>query len=101
VQWAAAPGRSAVATLQDHGRSVSATFHFGPQGELLSVDALRYLDRPEGATLEPWHVDLDPASQRDFNGLRIPARSQVTWRLKKGDFHWLEMELTDLRQDPA
>ena len=101
VRWSAGPDASAVATLTDHGRSASATFHFGPQGELLSVDALRYLDGPDGATLEPWHVDLDPASQRDFNGLRIPARSQVTWRLKKGDFHWLELELTELRADPA
>jgi hypothetical protein len=101
VRWDSAPGDSAVATLLDHGHSVSATFRFGPQGELTSVDALRYLDRPEGATLEPWHVDFDPASQRDFNGLRLPARAQATWRLKKGDFHWLEMELTGLRQDPA
>jgi hypothetical protein len=101
VQWNAGPGASAVATLHDHGRDVSATFHFSPQGELLSVDALRYLDGPDGATLEPWHVELDPASQRDFNGLRIPARSQVTWRLKKGDFHWLELELVDLRTGPA
>jgi hypothetical protein len=100
VQWNAAPGGCAVATLRDHGREVSATFHFGPQGELLSVDALRYLDGPEGASLEPWHVEMDPASQRDFDGLRIPARSQVTWRLKKGDFHWLELELSGLRTDP-
>ena len=99
VRWSAAPDSSAVATLKDRDRSVSATFHFGPQGELLSVDAQRYLERPEGATLEPWHVDLDPISQRDFHGLRIPARSQVTWRLKQGDFHWLELELTDLQFD--
>ncbi|HTB34984.1 MAG TPA: DUF6544 family protein [bacterium] len=101
VQWKAGPGASAEATLRDHGRDVSATFHFGPQGELLSVDALRYLDGPEGPALEPWHVEMDPASQRDFNGLRIPARSQVTWRLKKGDFHWLELELTGLSSGPA
>jgi len=28
---------------------------------------------------------------------RVPTKFAVTWKLKEGDFYWLNMEVTDLR----
>jgi hypothetical protein len=54
----------------------------------------RYKDVGPNATLEKWLVTT--TDTKEFNGTRIPYKSEVTWKLKEGDFTWAKMELTEL-----
>jgi hypothetical protein len=34
-----------------------------------------------------------------MSGFRVPYKNRVTWKLDKGNFTWLELELTSLEYD--
>ncbi|MFQ6109445.1 MAG: DUF6544 family protein [Candidatus Aminicenantales bacterium] len=61
-------------------------FKFDENGDVVSFEAKRYYDRKSGATLEGWFVQIDPESYKEFEGIRIPTRSSVTWKLKERAF---------------
>jgi hypothetical protein len=44
--------------------------------------------------LEKWHIESKEF--RLFEGIRIPGKSEVTWKLKSGDFTWLKLELLNV-----
>lgn len=96
LQWQQLDAHSARATFSLHGQQVSADFHFSSEGDFAYLEALRYYDRPEGASLEKWRVSADPAGYRSFEGVRIPARNTVSWQLKDGDFDWYQQEIVAL-----
>ncbi len=81
----------AVATMRYGGISASGVFTFNAAGDVVSFSAKRYYDRKAGPTLEDWLVAVDPEGYRAFDGIRIPARSTVTWKLKEGDFTWFKL----------
>jgi hypothetical protein len=95
IRWEAIDELHARASLDVGEQTVSGIFTFNTSGEVISFEALRYYDRKGGASLETWHIDIDPNSYREFNGFRIPAKSAVSWKLKEGDFLWLKLEITD------
>ncbi|MBK6904064.1 MAG: hypothetical protein IPH04_15020 [Saprospirales bacterium] len=82
------------------GISASGIFRFDANGDPLSFEAKRYYDRKEGATLEDWFVQVDPEGYREFEGIRIPAKSTVSWKLKEGDFSWFRVEVTEVEYIP-
>lgn len=77
--------------------TVSGIFKFSEEGDFLSFETQRYFDREEGATLETWLVKVNENGYRDFDGIRIPAELSVIWKLKEGDFNWLNLKITDLK----
>jgi uncharacterized protein DUF6920 len=95
--WEQIDSFQAKVTMTYGGTTSSGIFSFSNEGELRSFEAMRYFQRKEGATLERWFVQLDPSGFKEFEGIRIPARSTVTWKLKDGDFTWLKLEIADLR----
>jgi hypothetical protein len=95
VRWEAIDDHSARASMTYGGTTATGVFHFTDEGDFASFDAMRYYNRKEGATLEPWHVEAK--GWKTFgNGLRIPYQSEVTWKLADGDFTWLTLEITSL-----
>ncbi|GEO07106.1 hypothetical protein AAE02nite_47700 [Adhaeribacter aerolatus] len=84
------------ATMSYGGVTAAGIFRFNSTGDVTSFEAKRYYDRKEGATLENWLVTVDPNSYREFNGIRVPTKSDVTWKLKTGDFTWFKLEVTDV-----
>lgn len=94
VSWTAIDSLSALATLTDGERSVSGMFRFDQEGDVLGFEADRYMDRPEGATLERWVITMEEA--KDLGGFRIPVKSSVTWRLKEGDNTWFRLEVESI-----
>jgi hypothetical protein len=78
------------------GVIASGIFRFDERGDVVGFEARRYFDRKSGATLEDWLVRIDPGSVKSFNGIRIPVKSSVTWRLKEGDFTWYRLEISDI-----
>jgi len=63
---------------------------------MVSLETRRYYDsKKRGYTGRL--VDSGRAGgYREFEGIRIPAISTVTWKLKEGDYTWLKLELTEV-----
>lgn len=101
ISWEQSDSLSAIATMTINNVSVSGTFYFNHTGENIRFEAQRYYDRKEGATLEHWVVDNDPQSIRPFNGIRVPTKSTITWKLKEGDFTWLNLTVEDITYQAA
>jgi len=97
MKWEQISDTAAKATMSYKGLTGSGIFLFTSDGDWQSFEGLRYYDRKTGATLETWHVEADPKSFKLFQGLRIPAKSSVTWKLKEGDFTWFEVEIVDVK----
>jgi hypothetical protein len=94
IQWQAIDSLSAKATFTDNGLKVSGIFKFTGQGDMAAFTADRYYGTDDNAVLEKWVVETE--DWKDFNGVRIPYKSKVSWQLKTGDFNWAKMEITDL-----
>ncbi|PHN08277.1 DUF6544 family protein [Flavilitoribacter nigricans] len=95
IQWTPIDSLRARATLTIGQNQVSGVFFFNEAGDVVGFEALRYYDRKGTSKLEVWHIAIDGDSYRNFNGLRIPVKSQVSWNLEEGEFLWLKLEITD------
>lgn len=74
-----ADGRDvAAARMRYAAKEITGTFRFTVDGDVTAFDAIRYDDHKEGATLEQWRVEISPDGYRDFEGVRVPARSAVS-----------------------
>lgn len=96
IKWEAVDDTSVKATITYGGISASGVLGIDAHGDVTGFTAMRYYERKEGATLEPWCIRVDKDGYRELNGLHIPAKSTVTWKLKEGDFTWMRVEVTEL-----
>lgn len=94
IEWEQLDSSSARATLSINGSSVTGTFTFSQEGELISFEANRFYGADDAATLEKWYIE--PVEFKVFQDVKIPYKCKVTWKLDAGDFTWLTLELTDL-----
>ncbi len=97
ILWEELDSLTAKATMTWGDITAWGIYRFMADGDITSFEAKRYYDRKEGATLEDWFIQVDPEGYREFEGIRIPAKSTVTWKLKEGDLQWLELEITEVR----
>lgn len=97
ITWEAIDSTSAKATLNYKGSSGSVIFHFNDRWDLSGCNADRYMGAGNGASLEKWEVRYIEYSV--LNGIRIPVKSEATWKLKSGDFTWLRLEITEIEYD--
>ncbi|PKL32538.1 MAG: hypothetical protein CVV45_12185 [Spirochaetae bacterium HGW-Spirochaetae-10] len=102
MSWTAVSDSQARVTLKQNAQTVHADFFFDANGDIIAIEADRYMDRNGSSTLERWRIDIDPASKEAFLGLNgipfhLPTKSTVTWKLKEGDFTWLKLKIADLK----
>lgn len=95
IRWEPVSPLSARATMSYRGVTAAGLFRFTPDGDMAGFEARRYYSRPEGATPEDWIIRS--TDWKEVDGFRIPCRSEVTWKLKDGDYTWLKLEITDIR----
>jgi hypothetical protein len=81
------------------GVMASGVYTFDVNGDVAGFEATRYADFGGTFSLEPWAIAMK--EYRSFEGIRIPYKCEVTWKLKTGDFTWLRLEITDLEYDRA
>lgn len=91
LSWEAIDSNSAKATFSYKDQSVFGTFSFNDRGDFMAFEAQRYFGGNENAQLETWQITVE--DHKVFHGLKIPNKSKVTWKLKDGDFHWLNLEI--------
>ncbi len=94
ISWEEVDPTKTKATMSHGGVTASVIFTFTSEGDVKTLEAMRYYDRKEGPTLEKWYVRAEPEGFRTFQGIRIPAKSIVSWKLKEGDFTWYKLEIT-------
>lgn len=95
MTWETIDDATAKAIFTKNQNSVSGLYKFSPEGNFESFEAQRYYGAENDATLETWHVQSK--SFKEFSGIRVPNKCQVIWKLKEGDFNWLNFEITDLK----
>ncbi len=97
ISWTAVDSLHAIGKIQIGKQQAEGLFTFTQDGRMTGFEAMRYMDRnPLPATLEKWVIRIESDSYKNFDGIRIPARSSVSWQLKEGEFLWLKMEITSL-----
>ncbi len=92
ISWKEIDKKSAKAIMTYGNNTVSGIFYFNSDGDMISFEADRYYDRKEGATLERWYIENTAYGERA--GIRMPVASEVTWKLKEGDFTWYKLEIS-------
>ncbi|PKQ45132.1 DUF6544 family protein [Confluentibacter flavum] len=95
MTWEPIDSTSAKATFTINYKSVVGLFKFSSEGHFLSFEAQRYYGAGDDATLETWYVQSK--SFKEFDGFKIPNKCEVIWKLKEGDFNWLNLEIIDLK----
>lgn len=78
VRWRALDGSSAVASLTDHGTTVSLEFRFNQAGEVMSIYTPGRFRRGEGGYRKaPWEGHF--RNYQMCSGMRIPRYAEVGW----------------------
>tara|TARA_R110002051_G_scaffold325867_1_gene432607 strand:+ start:146679 stop:147725 length:1047 start_codon:yes stop_codon:yes gene_type:complete len=95
ITWESIDATSAKATFTMHQKSVSGIFKFAINGDLVSFEADRFYGGGKNAKLEKWLIAVE--DYKVFEGIKIPYKCHVTWKLKDGDFNWLHLEIVDLQ----
>ncbi|MGB7842641.1 MAG: DUF6544 family protein [Salinimicrobium sp.] len=98
IEWTAAGQNSAVAEITSRGLKVKGTFYFSPDGTLLSFETLRFYGAAKNSRPEKWHIEI--LENQNFDGILVPSKCRVTWKLAEGDFTWLELEVNSLKYNP-
>lgn len=96
IQWEQIDMTTAKAAMTYGGITASGLFKFDTNGNVVSFEAKRYYARKDGATLEDWFIQIEPNCHKEFEGIRIPVKATVIWKLKEGDFAWYKLEIADV-----
>ena len=100
VTWKQVDANRAEATIEVGDLSATALFEVDDEGRVVSIEADRYYDRPEGATMERWIIDVPADSYAAFDGVRVPTRASVSWMLDE-KYTWYELQIAALERREA
>lgn len=96
ISWEEIDARTAKATINYADISVSGIFNFNEVGDFVSFETKRYYGQGENATLEDWYITNEENDYKAFEGIRIPTKPSVTWKLATGDFTWYKLEILEV-----
>jgi hypothetical protein len=94
IKWEEIDSNSAKATMTYKGTTATGVFTFSDKGEPQSFVAQRYGDFDGEYRMETWACVMN--EYKEFNGLNVPSKGELIWRLKSGDFHWYNFEVKEL-----
>lgn len=97
VEWSALDDISARATIRDGAVRASVDFHFGEDGLVREITALRGRDM-DGAFVEtPWAGRVWEYEER--HGLLVPLRGEVEWRSPAGPLPYWRGRIAEISYD--
>lgn len=91
IRWEALDDRSAKATITLNNLSSSANFYFNEKNQIERITAKRYMEKDGRFELADWEIIIK--EYKAFNGVLIPSKSEVIWKLDSGDFCWYKPEI--------
>ncbi len=101
IRWEQVDSATVKATMTYGGATASGFFKFNENGDVVSFEAKRHYYRKDGSTLEDWFAQIEPQGYKEFKGVKIPTKVTATWKLKEGDFTWLNMEISEIHYNAA
>jgi len=97
MDWEEINDNQAQATITIGDASASGIYTFAQNGLPVRFTARRYMSHDGGYSLENWVAVMD--EYREFNGVLVPGRVQVTWDLPIGEFTWFRAEVHSIDYD--
>jgi len=94
IKWQEIDAHSARATMSYGGVTASGVFTFNEKGEVVTFIAQRYRELDGKYVLQDWGGITK--GYGEFNGIRIPNKTDIIWRTETGDFNWFKCEITDI-----
>ena len=94
IRWEVVSPNAVKAKLVVNDIEVSGIFTFTEEGKMVSFETQRYYGGDEDAKLETWRIKM--LEFKKYEGVNIPYKCSVTWKLPEGDFNWLNLEVTSM-----
>lgn len=94
LQWTAIDNSSAKLTFKYNSLSLFYIVTFNDTGEIIQMETKRYMDEKR---LETWIIK--PDNYQEKNGVIIPTKAEVFWRLKDGDFSYAKFNVKVIEYD--
>jgi hypothetical protein len=88
LEWFAIDSKTAKLTFTYNKLSLFLIVIFNESGEIIQMETERYMDEKN---MEKWVIKL--ADYKEMNGVGVPTRFEVLWRLEKGDFSYAKFNL--------
>lgn len=94
LQWT--PIDSLKAKLTFNYKDLSLVYHvkINDRGEIIEMETKRYMDEKR---LETWICKM--VDYKTINGIMIPTRAEVFWRLQEGDFSYAKFNVKNIEYD--
>ncbi|MER2064458.1 MAG: DUF6544 family protein [Alkalibacterium sp.] len=94
IEWESLDDKMARAHMTYKGVSASGDFTINEMGEVTRFEAERYGDFDGEFRMETWAIPV--SEYKVFQGIKVPTRGEVTWKLAEGDFNWFNFEVTEI-----
>ncbi|GGM42539.1 hypothetical protein GCM10011351_30640 [Paraliobacillus quinghaiensis] len=94
ITWETLDTNRSKATMSYGGIVASGVFTFNDIGEVTQFEAERYGEFDGETRLETWSIPV--RDYKEFEGIKIPTKGDVTWKLDLGDFNWFNFEVTEI-----
>ncbi|MBS1585919.1 MAG: hypothetical protein JSS82_10295 [Bacteroidetes bacterium] len=94
IHWEALGPNQAKATMIYWGVQGEGVFNFDESGRITSFSAHRYMAKGKRSSLEHWHIPI--TEWKRFNGVLVPSKGEVTWKLRHEDFSYFKWEIIDM-----
>ena len=85
-------------TLNDQGRKATAIMYIDSEGKLIQMSAKRLYEKDGRYSLETWQLPVKQYGIR--SGCRIPVKGSAVWKLKEGDFEYIDLTVTEVMVNP-
>ncbi|HSQ47504.1 MAG TPA: DUF6544 family protein [Lutibacter sp.] len=95
ITWEEIDEFSAKATMNYLETSGSGTFYFDKNGDFIKFIAMRYNGNEPDSKHYPWVLTVDDYAT--FEGIKVPSKMEATWKLDKGDWTWLKLEIVEIK----
>ena len=97
IKWEQLDSTSARIIMNYQGMTLPATVFFNEKGEMTNLVARRYTEMDGSYSLEDWAPVM--SEYREFNGIRVPTKVEIIWKLSSGDFSPIRLEVTEVVYD--
>lgn len=94
IIWEEIDEKKARATFNHNGLSVSGVFYFNQHGDISRFMGKRYREVKGNFILSDWGGIYKEF--KEFEGIRIPSKSDIIWVKEDEVFKWFECEITDV-----
>ncbi|WP_130806187.1 DUF6544 family protein [Senegalia massiliensis] len=94
LTWEEIDKYNARVTMNYKGIKASGIFTFNDKNQIINFEAQRYGEFNGEYRLETWSIPI--RNYKEFEGIKIPTKGDVTWKLNSGDFNWFNFEIIEV-----